>query len=71
MFVILVYGEYDSQSSKKAWEVWYPHRKKGFATREEAENRIANCGARGERYHIVEVTKPVTPQRSAVVAAVD
>lgn len=40
MFLILTYGEYDSQSSKKAWEAWYPHRKGGFATRTAATAAI-------------------------------
>jgi len=68
MFLILTYGEYDSQSSQKAWEVWYPHRKNGFATRKEAEAELAENGARGDRYWIVEAGDPVTPKRTVAVA---
>jgi len=67
MFFVLTYGEYDSQSSRKAWEVWYPYRENGFATYEEATDQIAQSGRSGERYHIVEVTTPVTPQRTVEV----
>lgn len=54
MFLILTYGEYDSQSSREAWEVWYPYKEKGFATQEEAETKIAKEGYKGEKYLIVE-----------------
>lgn len=70
MFMILTYGEYDSQSSKKAWEVWYPYLEKGFASLDAARERIAQNGAPGAKYHIVEVTQPVTPQRTVTVSAI-
>ena len=71
MFLILTYDEFDSQSSAKAWQVWYPHLKDGFATCAEAEDRIAQNGARGEWYHIVEVTRPVTPQRTVAASLLE
>lgn len=54
MFLILTYGEYDSQSSREAWEVWYPYKEKGFSTQEEAETKIAKEGYENEKYLIVE-----------------
>ncbi len=54
MFLILTYDEYDSQSSRKAWEVWYPYKENGFATQKEAETRIAKEGYKGTKYWIVE-----------------
>ena len=65
MFLVLTYGEYDQQSSRKAWEVWYPYRDKGFATRSDANAKILAEGAAGEKYHVVELAGPVTIQRSA------
>lgn len=61
MFVILTWDTEDSQSSKMAWSVWYPYRRHGFETREEAEKQITKEGAKGGRYFISEVFQPVTP----------
>ena len=60
MFLVLTYGEYDSQSSRQAWEVWYPYRDKGFATRSDANAMILGQGLAGEKYHVVELASPVT-----------
>jgi len=62
MFLILDYGEYDSQSSKEAWDVCWPYRKGGFATRKEAEAQIAQKGADGGKYYIAEVTEAIIPK---------
>lgn len=71
MFLILTYGEYDSQSSRKAWEVWYPYLTKGFATHKEAEDRIAQDGYMGVRFFIVETRQPVTPCHTTAVILAD
>lgn len=65
-FIILTWGEEDSQSSKKAWSVWYPYRQYGFKTVAEAEDQILKEGCINERYHIVELTRPVKPTRALV-----
>lgn len=59
MFLVLTYGEYDQQSSRKAWEVWYPYRDKGFATRSAANEKILAEGCAGQKYHVVELGGPV------------
>ena len=56
MFLILEWGEYDSQSSKKAWEVLYPYRENGYKTEVEAEVVVALLtGDCGRTFRIVEV----------------
>ncbi|MEE8494582.1 MAG: hypothetical protein V3S25_11105 [Nitrospirales bacterium] len=71
MFLVLTYGECDSQSSRMCWEVWYPYRDKGFPSREAANAQIVKEGSRGEKYHVVELARPVTltdPQPELVPA---
>ncbi len=70
MFIILTWGEEDSQSSKHAWSVWYPYREFGFKTIKEAEDRILKEGCLDNRYYIVELTRPVTPTRTLTLVAV-
>ncbi len=56
MFLILEWGEYDSQSSRKAWEVVYPYLEDGYKTHRDAESAVAPLrGGCGRIFRIVEV----------------
>lgn len=70
MYMILTYDEFDSQSSKKAWQVWFPYKIHGFGSRSEAEAVIAEEGQAGNPYWVVQASDPVTPKRTSKVELV-
>ncbi len=55
MFLILEWSEYDSQSSRKAWEVVYPYKENGYETRKEADDAADLITRGGRTLRIVEV----------------